>query len=668
MLMSQFDVLYRALIDYRKNTRENKECIVQRNAIISADNDTDIIKITSNTCTINEDWVNEIEKGIVFIEKAINEARQFIRSNGEVVPIEKVKRVSKDSVEHLAKHSNLVTREPEVGADLVPDNLFMVERLSDYAVYENRFLYMLLCYLRDFIGMRYEKILELTNTYHGTMSMNKTVVESNRRLVYEVNLIEEKKNDEYLREHNSAQTILDRILVLYEAVNFFLNTPLMCEVSKTPMLKPPITRTNVLRMNQNFRKALALYEYVASYNGDGYEIITEVKTLSPFSTLVADEIAETVELSSFLTYEHGLGIKEFFKRRYEREEQRRKEEERAKFEEQLKRIRNHLKQENISPEEYILMLEKRISDLEAEREDLIEAHNKIDELTAKNDKLTGDLKYANKRIETLEAEVVALKIKYEEDMAAERKRHAEEVAYLNETHAQEIERLTTQYTEEINRLNSEHAEEVERLNTEHASEIERLTTEHAEEVERLTTDYETKIATMIEEHAEEISRLVAEHAEEVANLKSSYEEQIVELVKTHKEEIATLNAEYIAFIEGLNEQHRIEIENQKNEFETRILNLQIAHEKAVKVLNETIEKTKKDCEIQIRLRERIIERERTKFTKSLDVATNKKEMAEQKAKELKDVYFLGRLGDYKNYEIDEMVARAIEVIEKLGKN
>lgn len=39
----------------------------------------------------------------------------------------------------------------------------------------------------------------------------------------------------------------------------------------------------------------------------------------------------------------------------------------------------------------------------------------------------------------------------------------------------------------------------------------------------------------------------------------------------------------------------------------------------------------------------------------------------EKAKPLKDVYFLGRLGDYKNYEIAEMVERAIEVIEKLGK-
>ena len=44
-----------------------------------------------------------MEKGLVHIEKAIKEERQFIRSNGEVLPIEKIKHVSKESIEHLAK-------------------------------------------------------------------------------------------------------------------------------------------------------------------------------------------------------------------------------------------------------------------------------------------------------------------------------------------------------------------------------------------------------------------------------------------------------------------------------------------------------------------------------------------------------------------------------------
>ena len=109
----------------------------------------------------------------------------------------------------------------------------------------------------------------------------------------------------------------------------------MIEVSKAPMLKPPVTRTNVLRMNKNFRQALALYEYITAYDKDGYEIIVDKKTLSPFVGIVADEIVESVEMSSFLTYEHGLGIREHFKRNYEREEARRKEEARQKFAEQL---------------------------------------------------------------------------------------------------------------------------------------------------------------------------------------------------------------------------------------------------------------------------------------------------------------------------------------------
>ena len=139
--MNYIDTLYRALVDYRKNTQGNNECKSHRTAIIAANPAQDVIEVTRKNCTIEEDWIEAIERGLEFIEKAIKEERQFIRSNGEVIPIEKVKRVSKDSVEHLARHSNFFTRAPKEGEDLIPEHLYTVERLSDYAVYENRFLY-----------------------------------------------------------------------------------------------------------------------------------------------------------------------------------------------------------------------------------------------------------------------------------------------------------------------------------------------------------------------------------------------------------------------------------------------------------------------------------------------------------------------------------------------
>ena len=108
--MNYLDVYYRALIDYRKNTAADRECTNQRGAVAKANSKTDEIKVIRKICKIETDWIDAISEGLVHVEKAIKEERQFIRSNGEVIDIEKVKNVSKDSVEHLARHSNLITR------------------------------------------------------------------------------------------------------------------------------------------------------------------------------------------------------------------------------------------------------------------------------------------------------------------------------------------------------------------------------------------------------------------------------------------------------------------------------------------------------------------------------------------------------------------------------
>ena len=86
--MNYLDTLYRALVDYRKNTLEHNECKAQRSAIIMADSENDRIEVTRKNCIVEEDWIEAIEKGLEFIDKAIKEERQFIRSNGEVIPIE----------------------------------------------------------------------------------------------------------------------------------------------------------------------------------------------------------------------------------------------------------------------------------------------------------------------------------------------------------------------------------------------------------------------------------------------------------------------------------------------------------------------------------------------------------------------------------------------------
>jgi uncharacterized protein YnzC (UPF0291/DUF896 family) len=189
--MNQKDIFYRAFAEYRKQTSDNAKCKKFRGSIRKAGAELDQLESIRSNCIIEEDWVNRIYEGLPFIEKAIREERQFIRQEGEVVPIEKAKRVSKDTVEHLARHSDMITHVPEEGNDLTPDKLYIVEKLSDFAVYENRFLYMLHCYLRDFIEIRYGKIVELGNTYRANFSMKKEIRLNKRQISFQTVFSEE---------------------------------------------------------------------------------------------------------------------------------------------------------------------------------------------------------------------------------------------------------------------------------------------------------------------------------------------------------------------------------------------------------------------------------------------------------------------------------------------
>ena len=108
--MDQLDIYYRALLDYRRAVGSSADHKAFIKAITQAvERGSERIVVKHPICKVDEDWIVAIEEGLVHIERAIKEERQFITSNGEVVPIEKVKQVSRESVQHLARHSNLIS-------------------------------------------------------------------------------------------------------------------------------------------------------------------------------------------------------------------------------------------------------------------------------------------------------------------------------------------------------------------------------------------------------------------------------------------------------------------------------------------------------------------------------------------------------------------------------
>ena len=562
--MNQLDLYYRAFLEYRKLTLSDKECERHRNIISHSNPDGDVLEATKFFCIIKEDWINEIEKGLVFVEKAIKEERQFIRNDGETVPIEKAKHVDKHSVEHLARHSEYISRLPEDDEDIIPDKLYMIERDSDFAVYENRFLYMLLRYLSDFIDVRLGRILELGNTYRASMQMKKTVSLGKRHITYEAALSEDRANDPYSFLNDEARELIGRIEGIEHWVNALLGTPLMEQVAKVPMVRPPITKTNVLRMNNNFKNAVALYEYVTSYVGDGYTIEERKKRYNPFGDAMADEFAEIVLLASFLTYEYGNDIKGELKESYAREEERRRAEEQEKLVAQINALKKRIAEAGETPETYMLLLEKRNKALEKDSEALKEVTEENTALKENVKALENDCERARERISELSeviveknAEIEALNVKYETDMAALREEHKAHVAEIETAHAQKIDELTAEHKSTLAEKELYFNTRIKEITDESAAKVSELRTEFSEKSTNMQADFTQRTAEIREtadaqvtKYREENARLTKEHTLARAELHALRQKHGIKTDMddfSSKERFEELEEEYKAF-------------------------------------------------------------------------------------------------------------------------
>ena len=446
-MMKRLDLYYRALCAYRGVTAD-PQCVSLRGALAGANAENDGITVSTNICTVESDWMDAIEEGLAFVERAIGEDRQFIHANGEVMPIEKVKNVSKESVQHLARHSNLITKQREDG-NMIPDRLYSVQKLNDYAVYENRFLYMLLCYLRDFITVRYEKVVALSSHYDGVLHINKQLTYRNQRIAYTVDLHDERKNDKLLLESNPAKEAIERMALMLKAVISLLSTPLMEAAGKAPRLKPPITKTNVLKMDNHFKGAMALYEYIVSYEGLGYSVERKEVRLAPFSDALADEISEAGTMLLFLMYEYGLDLNGTLKERFIEVENRERADQLRRKEQHIVLLKKKLGTREITPEQYIAEQEEYIRLLESDNRRIPSMKALISELTEKDGRSQAELQRLgeeNLHLVDIQAEAESV---HEREKAELRAQNAAEMAALSEAYEERIRENGLRYEENM---------------------------------------------------------------------------------------------------------------------------------------------------------------------------------------------------------------------------
>lgn len=518
-------------------------------ALKDGDEGKDSIFGKTNEKVIDMDWVIAIEETLPYIQKAIEEQGRFIKQAENVVRIKKAKKI------------------------------LTVEREEGFAIYENRVLLTLIHKALMFVDDKYSKMKDVPNDSYNKITMNRHLELNQQKLDFSVNYVNE--NHESLAEDLDVEDIeslsdFDRIRRIRQGLNECLATPLMKEIAKEPQVKPPLTQTNLLKENPNFKKAVELWSFLDTYKKQGFELVGE-----EYNGKMTDENKEDVYLA--MEFQHFMmsittnpALRKMLQEKYEEENALAKEE--ADRPEKAKEMVLEAQTEAVRKEE----IEKLTAEITELKQKIAEQQQKIEE-------------QAN-IIKTQEGKIAALE--------NERESHAKQVEQMNADFAEKTRIAEENFANRLSAKQKEfddaqtaHNEYVTKLNTDNANKIAELNTNHSNEVAQLKSDYENRIDTINKENAAATANLKSDYEGQLTSMKADYTSQI----KNYEKQIADINAENAKNVKELNDNHAKEIKTITKESEKRMADFE---KETTKNMNDTIADVKKKAKDEVRQAEK----------------------------------------------------------------
>ena len=486
-----------------------------------------------------------------------------------------------------------------------------IDEQESFAIYENRVLLTLIHKALMFVDDKYSKMKDVPNDSYNNITMNRHLELNQQKLDFSVNYVNE--NHESLAEDLDVEDIeslsdFDRIRRIRQGLNECLATPLMKEIAKEPQVKPPLTQTNLLKENPNFKKAVELWSFLDTYKKQGFELVGE-----EYNGKMTDENKEDVYLA--MEFQHFMmsittnpALRKMLQEKYEEENALAKEE--ADRPEKVKEIREREKQildlnSEIKSlkitldqkEQQILTLKGQISALQDE---LDNTKNELKETKLKLLEAQKEIERLKEETEKLTAEITELK----ETLENERESHAKQVEQMNADFAEKTRIAEENFANRLSAKQKEfddaqtaHNEYVTKLNTDNANKIAELNTNHSNEVAQLKSDYENRIDTINKENATATANLKSDYEGQLTSMKADYTSQI----KNYEKQIADINAENAKNVKELNDNHAKEIKTITKESEKRMADFE---KETTKKMNDTIADVKKKAKDEVRQAEK----------------------------------------------------------------
>ncbi|MFA6661484.1 MAG: hypothetical protein WCS56_00455 [Bacilli bacterium] len=223
----------------------------------------------------NVDWIVMIESFFPSLDKIMRNLRSSLKYETEILPVEKTRRTSPESIRHLIQNTRYIRE--IVDGEVIPEKVLNNLSEIEYGIYENRFIMTLVSRLYDYLLNRIGIIKENLHGYKETvfnLSNQFKLNGSDYDASFNLKAIEEMELNEVDIEN---QRLLDRVQEDFKIVSRMYHSEFMRIMLRYKPVKPPIMKTQIILKNPDFKNAYLLWLYLDKIHDLDYSLKTEIK-------------------------------------------------------------------------------------------------------------------------------------------------------------------------------------------------------------------------------------------------------------------------------------------------------------------------------------------------------------------------------------------------------
>lgn len=220
--------------------------------------------------SLDFEWISEFEYCFPYIDNIVRAPKVTLVTEEDTVKIEKARKITVASVKDLSRHTQYIDKLDKKTKDVQPSKILIQRYEETYNTYENRFLFTLLDSIIRFMAIQDNILNNLEIKNHKFLEYKATTENGLEKINIELKITSKDLEEDKNKSANLGDEIDDikyRVKRLKDYVVSWQRSEFFKAMSKikSPFVKPPIKKTNLILKNPNFQTALRLWLFLQTY-------------------------------------------------------------------------------------------------------------------------------------------------------------------------------------------------------------------------------------------------------------------------------------------------------------------------------------------------------------------------------------------------------------------